>query len=114
MATDGTVTDGPYPRTKELSGGFTVVDVPTRDAALEWAAKIAVACRWRKRFGSSGPTPNSTQCSARWLGDGNVRTTSDRRRPAGPEQELPWPWSDLACTTSRSTSGRRCAMASPN
>lgn len=31
--------------TKELNGGFTVVDVPTREAALEWAAKIAVACR---------------------------------------------------------------------
>jgi hypothetical protein len=29
----------------ELNGGFTVVDVPTREAALEWAAKIAVACR---------------------------------------------------------------------
>ena len=39
------VTDGPYPESKELIGGVTIVDVPTRDAALEWAAKIAVACR---------------------------------------------------------------------
>ena len=45
VATDGTVTDGPYPETKEVIGGFAVVDVPTRDQALEWAAKIAVACR---------------------------------------------------------------------
>jgi len=45
VATDGTVTDGPYPETKEVLGGFAVVDVPTRDEALEWAAKIAVACR---------------------------------------------------------------------
>jgi hypothetical protein len=45
VAVDGTVTDGSYPETKELSGGFTVVDVPSRKAALEWAAKIAVACR---------------------------------------------------------------------
>ena len=45
VAVDGTVTDGTYPETKELSGGFTVVDVPSREAALEWAAKIAVACR---------------------------------------------------------------------
>ncbi len=45
VAVDGTVTDGSYPETKELSGGFTVVDVPSREAALEWAAKIAVACR---------------------------------------------------------------------
>jgi hypothetical protein len=42
---DGTVTAGTYPQTKELWGGVTVVDVPTREAALEWAAKIAVACR---------------------------------------------------------------------
>ena len=45
VATDGTVTDGPYPETKEVLGGFAVVDVPSRDEALEWAAKIAVVCR---------------------------------------------------------------------
>ena len=45
VATDGTVTDGPYPETKEHIGGFVVVDVPTRQAATEWAARIAVACR---------------------------------------------------------------------
>ena len=45
VATDGTVTDGPYPETKEVIGGFAVVDVPTRARALEWAAKIAAACR---------------------------------------------------------------------
>ena len=45
VATDGTVTDGPYPESKEHIGGFAVVDVPSRDEALAWAAKIAVACR---------------------------------------------------------------------
>ena len=45
VATDGTVTDGPYPEGKEHIGGFAVVDVPSRDEALQWAAKIAVACR---------------------------------------------------------------------
>ena len=39
------VIDGPFPESKELVGGMTIVDVPTRAAALEWAAKIAVACR---------------------------------------------------------------------
>jgi hypothetical protein len=43
--TDGAVTDGPYPESKELIGGLMIVDVPTRKAALEWAARIAVACR---------------------------------------------------------------------
>jgi len=42
---DGVVTDGPYPESKELIGGFAIVDVPAREAALEWAAKFAVACR---------------------------------------------------------------------
>ena len=42
--TDGTVTNGP-PARKAYIGGFSVVDVPSRDEALEWAAKIAVACR---------------------------------------------------------------------
>jgi hypothetical protein len=45
VSTDGMVTDGPYPESKEFIGGMLVVDVPTREAALEWAAKIAVACR---------------------------------------------------------------------
>ncbi|HEU0239300.1 MAG TPA: YciI family protein [Micromonosporaceae bacterium] len=45
VATEGTVTDGPYPETKEHIGGFAVVDVPTREEALKWAAKIASACR---------------------------------------------------------------------
>ena len=45
VATDGTITDGPYPETKAVIGGFSIIDVPSRDEALEWAAKIAVACR---------------------------------------------------------------------
>ena len=45
VATDGTVTDGPYPESKEHIGGFAVLDVASRDEALTWAARIAVACR---------------------------------------------------------------------
>src|SRR6188508_494818 len=45
VATDGTVTDGPYPESKEHIGGFAVVEVASREEALQWAAKIAVACR---------------------------------------------------------------------
>ena len=45
VAGDGTVTAATYPETRELSGGFTIVDVPSREAAVEWAAKIAAACR---------------------------------------------------------------------
>ncbi len=45
VATDGMVTDGPYPETKEVIGGLTIVEVPSREEALMWAAKIAAACR---------------------------------------------------------------------
>jgi len=45
VGTGRTVTDGPYPETKEVIGGFSIVDVPSREDALAWAAKIAVACR---------------------------------------------------------------------
>jgi hypothetical protein len=56
-ATDGTVTDDPYPKTKEVLGGFAVVDVPSREEALEWAAKIAAACRGAQEVGVLVPDP---------------------------------------------------------
>ena len=43
VPSDGTVTDGTYPDSKQLDGGFAIIDVPSREAALERAAKIAVA-----------------------------------------------------------------------
>ncbi len=33
------VTDGPYAETREVLGGFYLVDVPDLDAAIEWAAR---------------------------------------------------------------------------
>lgn len=42
---DGTVTQGTYPQTQQIEGGYTVLEVPSRDVALEWARKFAVACR---------------------------------------------------------------------
>jgi hypothetical protein len=45
VAGDGTITTGTYPQTKNLDGGFAIFDAPSREAALEWAAKLAVACR---------------------------------------------------------------------
>jgi len=34
-----TVTDGPFAESKELIAGFTLIDVSSRDEALEWARK---------------------------------------------------------------------------
>ena len=54
VATDGAVTDGPYP---EAIGGFTLIDVPSREEALQWAAKIAVACRCAQEVREIGADP---------------------------------------------------------
>jgi hypothetical protein len=59
VATDGMVTDGPYPETKEVIGGFCVVDVPSREEALEWAAKNAVACRCAQEVRELMPDPET-------------------------------------------------------
>lgn len=45
VAADGTVTDETYPQTREFDGGFCVLELASREAAVEWAAKIAGACR---------------------------------------------------------------------
>jgi hypothetical protein len=42
---DGSVTTDTYPETKALNGGFAILELDSREAALEWAGKIAVACR---------------------------------------------------------------------
>jgi hypothetical protein len=45
VAADGAVTNETYPQTREFDGGFCVLELPSRAAAIEWAAKIARACR---------------------------------------------------------------------
>ena len=45
VATDGTITGGPVPETKSVVGGFSIIEVPSREDALAWAARIAKACR---------------------------------------------------------------------
>jgi hypothetical protein len=61
IAADGSVTNEIYPQTREFNGGFCVLELPSRDAAIEWAAKIAK--RWprpvaaRRNSASSTMTP---------------------------------------------------------
>jgi hypothetical protein len=59
VAIDGTVTEGPYPETKAVIGGFSIVDVPSREEALKWAAKIAVACRCAQEVREIMPDPEA-------------------------------------------------------
>ena len=60
-ATSGTpiVTDGPYVETKELLGGFTVVDVPDDATAKLWAVKVAEACGWPQEVRRFMPQPQT-------------------------------------------------------
>jgi hypothetical protein len=37
------IQDGPYSDTKEQLGGFTLLELPSLDAALEWAARCPAA-----------------------------------------------------------------------
>ena len=54
VSTDGTISEGSYPG---AIGGFWVVDVPSREEALEWAAKTAVACRCAQEVREFMPDP---------------------------------------------------------
>jgi hypothetical protein len=67
VATDGSIADGPYP---EAIGGFTLVDVPSREEALRWAAKIAIACRCAQEVREIGVDPEL---------DGMLRQADSRR-----------------------------------
>lgn len=41
---DGSVSTRIYPGSR-LNGGFAVLELPTREEAVKWAAKLAQACR---------------------------------------------------------------------
>lgn len=45
VAADGTTGDAVHPGAEVPNGGYTILELPTREAAVEWAAKIARACR---------------------------------------------------------------------
>jgi hypothetical protein len=62
-------TDGPYTETKEVVGGFAVVDVPDEASARYWAGRIAVACDWPQEVRifqdpAQIPTPDADRAAA--------------------------------------------------
>ena len=59
VAPDGTITDGPFPETKAVLGGFSIIEVPSREEALQWAARFAVACRCPQEVREIGYDPES-------------------------------------------------------
>jgi hypothetical protein len=42
-----------------LNGGFAVLDLPSRDTAIDWAARIAEACRCDQELRVFGFDPQS-------------------------------------------------------
>ena len=45
VSADGSVAEGGYPWAPTLNGGFAVLEMPSREEAMAWAARIAKACR---------------------------------------------------------------------
>ncbi|MBL8517501.1 MAG: hypothetical protein JNM76_11110 [Betaproteobacteria bacterium] len=45
VARDGSIAPGPIPETKPVIGGFSIIEVASREAALRWAARLAGSCR---------------------------------------------------------------------
>lgn len=45
VAANGICTFETYSQTAKFDGGFCVLELPSREAAIEWAARLASACR---------------------------------------------------------------------
>jgi hypothetical protein len=45
VSADGAVAEGGYPWAPVLNGGFAVLELPSREEAVVWAARLARACR---------------------------------------------------------------------
>jgi len=45
ITSDGNVVEGGYPWALALNGGYTVLELPTHEEAIGWAARMATACR---------------------------------------------------------------------
>jgi len=45
VSADGSCATGTYPQTREFDGGFCVLELPSRAVAVQWAARLAAACR---------------------------------------------------------------------
>jgi hypothetical protein len=45
VAADGSVAAGTYAETRRIEGGYAILRLASREQAVEWAARIASACR---------------------------------------------------------------------
>ena len=59
VSADGSVAEGGYPWAPPLDGGFTVLELPSREDAVAWAARMAKACRCDQELRVFGFDPQS-------------------------------------------------------
>ena len=59
VSADGTVAEGGYSWAPPLNGGFTVLELPSREEAVAGAARIAKACRCQQELRVFGFDPAS-------------------------------------------------------
>lgn len=59
VAADGSFNEGGYPWAPPLNGGFLVLELPSREVAVAWAARIAKACRCDQELREFGFDPQS-------------------------------------------------------
>lgn len=48
VGADGNAREGTYPQTACIEGGYAVLELPDQQAAHEWAARFAAACRFEQ------------------------------------------------------------------
>ncbi|MDH4567310.1 transcription initiation protein [Pseudomonas sp. BN414] len=59
VSANGSVAEGGYPWAPPLDGGFTVLELPSREEAVAWAARIAKACRCEQELRAFGLDPRA-------------------------------------------------------
>lgn len=59
VSADRTVVEGGYPWAPPLNGGFTVLEPPSREEAVAWAARIAKGCHCQQELRVYGFDPAS-------------------------------------------------------
>jgi hypothetical protein len=59
VSADASVAEGGYPWAPPLNGGFTVLELPSNEQAIAWAARMAKACRCDQELRVFGFDPES-------------------------------------------------------
>ncbi|MFC7587268.1 DUF6596 domain-containing protein [Nonomuraea antimicrobica] len=81
-----TVTDGPFAETREILGGFYVIDVPDLDVALDWAARCPGLAAAGPSWSGRSPTSTSEHGRAVGVATGGLMTR-DGHGEVGPSIE---------------------------